>query len=57
MVLSLDCSTTCVGFAIFDEDNLIEYGKLVPTIESLEWRDRIRDFIPQLNSLINKYKL
>jgi len=56
MVLSLDCSTTCVGFAIFDEDNLIEYGKLVPTIESLEWRDRIRDFIPQLNSLINKYK-
>ena len=32
MILSLDMSTTCIGWAVFDEDNLIDYGKLKPTI-------------------------
>ena len=56
MVLSLDCSTSCIGFSVFEDDNLIDYGKLIPTTDNLEWRDRIRDFIPQINSLIDKYK-
>lgn len=54
--ISIDASTTCIGWSIFDEDNLIDYGKLKPTIEDLEWRDRVYDFIPQLQEIIDKYK-
>ena len=56
MTLSLDCSTTAIGWSVWNEDDLIEYGRLTPTVEKLEWRDRIRNFIPQINDLINKYK-
>jgi len=55
MIMSLDMSTICIGWAIFDEDNLMDYGKLVPTVEELEWRDRIQNFIPQLHNLMKKY--
>lgn len=55
MIMSLDMSTTCIGWAIFDEDELIDYGKLTPTIDGLEWRDRIQNFIPQLHNLMKKY--
>lgn len=56
MVLSLDCSTTAIGWAIWSEDELIKYGKLVPTIDGLDWRDRIRNLIPLLEIIIDKYK-
>ena len=55
-VISIDASTTCIGWSIFDNDNLIAYGKLKPTIEKLEWRERIQNLIPQVQELINKYK-
>lgn len=55
-ILSLDCSTTHVGWAIFEEDTLIDYGRLEPTIKDLEWRERVSNFIPQLEELIIKYK-
>ena len=55
MILSLDCSTTAIGWSVWNEDDLIEYGRLTPTVDKLEWRDRIRNFIPQLNDMINKY--
>lgn len=56
MIISIDASTTCIGWSIFDNDKLIDYGKLKPTIEDLEWRDRIYNFIPQLQQIIDKYK-
>src|SRR5574344_1112373 len=55
MIMSLDMSTTCIGWAIFDKDNLVECGKLIPTVKELEWRDRIQNFIPQLHNLMKKY--
>ena len=55
MILSLDMSTTCIGWAVFDEDNLIDYGKLKTTIEDLDWRERIQNFVPQLHNLMKKY--
>ena len=56
MILSLDCSTSCIGWAVFDEDNLIDYGRLEPTINGLEWRDRVYNLLPLLENLILKYK-
>ena len=54
--ISLDASTTCIGWSIWDEDNLVSYGKIKPTIDKLEWRDRIQNLIPQLNEIIKEYK-
>lgn len=55
MILSLDCSTTHIGWAIFKEDDLIDYGRIVPN-EKLEWRDRIQESTPMLVEIINKYE-
>lgn len=56
MIISLDCSTTCIGWAVFEEDNLIEYGRIEPTEKGLDWRDRVHNLLPQLEELIIKYK-
>lgn len=53
--MSIDASTTCIGWSIFEDDRLIDCGKITPTIDKLEWRDRIQNFIPQLQSIIVKY--
>ena len=55
MILSLDASTTCIGWAVFEEDNLIEYGRIEPTEKGLDWRDRVHNLLPQLEQLILKY--
>lgn len=55
--LSIDASTTCIGYSVWDGDKLVDYGKLKPTEKNLEWRERILDFIPQLQSIIDKYKI
>ena len=39
--ISLDASTTAIGWSIFDEDNLVNYGKLTPDDEKTPWRNRI----------------
>lgn len=54
--ISLDASTTHIGWSVWDEDTLIDYGLLTPTEKNLEWRDRISNFIPQLMDLYNQYK-
>ena len=56
MILSLDASTTCIGWAVFEEDNLIEYGRIEPTEKGLDWRDRVHNLLPQLEELILNYK-
>ena len=55
MILSLDASTTCIGWAVFEEDNLITYGRIKPTEKGLDWRDRVHNLLPQLEELILKY--
>lgn len=54
--MGIDASTTCIGWCIFNDDELLDYGKLKPTVEGLEWRDRVYNFIPQLQQIIDKYK-
>ena len=56
MILSLDCSTTCVGWAVFEKDKLIKYGRIEPTVKGLEWRDRVHNLLVQLEDLILQYK-
>lgn len=54
--ISLDASTTAIGWSVFDEDDIIGYGKLEPTNEIEHWRKRIIDFIPKLYKLLKEYK-
>lgn len=56
ITISLDASTTHIGWSVWSDDDLIDYGKLTPTIDKLEWRDRIRNMIPQVQNLVNLYK-
>ena len=55
-VISVDASTSCTGWALFEDDDLIAYGKLKPIDNKLEWRERILNLIPQMDELIKKYK-
>ena len=54
-LLSLDASTTSTGWAIFEEDKLIDYGKICP-LKSLDWRERIAAISESLIEIIEKYK-
>ena len=54
--ISIDASSTCIGWALWDNDKLLEYGKIKPTDESASWRERIIDLLPQLDKLLKKYK-
>ena len=54
--ISIDASSTCIGWALWDNTELLEYGKLKPTDEDAKWRDRIIDLLPQLDKLLKKHK-
>ena len=54
--ISLDASTTHIGWSIWEDDTLLAYGKLSPSIAKLEWRERIQNMIPQVQELINEHK-
>jgi Holliday junction resolvasome RuvABC endonuclease subunit len=54
--LSLDASSTAIGWSVFDEDNLLKYGKVVPTITSKIYYERIINMIPQLHKIMKEYK-
>lgn len=55
-IISIDASTTCCGWSIFDGDNLVAYGKVKPPEKTSDWRERLRGIIPQLNDIVLKYK-
>lgn len=49
----LDLSTSCSGYSIFSDNNLIAYGVIKPKGD--DWRDRIMDETMQLAELFRKY--
>ena len=52
-IVSLDASTSCTGYAVFDGDNLIAHGKIKPHGD--DWRDRIMDETMALADLFRQY--
>ena len=44
-VLSLDASTTCIGWSIWEDDDLLKYGKQKAD-KKLDWDIRVRKFAP-----------
>ena len=51
--LSLDASTTHIGWSVFDEDDLITYG-LIEAEKKMTWRERIGHFSPMLKEVVKK---
>lgn len=49
----LDLSTSCSGYSIFEDNNLIAYGAIKPKGD--DWRERIMDETMQLAALLRKY--
>lgn len=54
ITLSLDCSTSCTGYAVFNEDKLVHYGCIKPDGDS--WRERLTHEGAPLSELIKTYK-
>lgn len=52
-VLSLDASTTCIGWSIWEDDDLLKYGKQ-KSDKKLDWNTRVQDFAPFLYNLGKK---
>lgn len=50
----VDASTSCTGYAIFDEDNLVAHGTIKPSGD--DWRDRIMEETMMLADLFRQYK-
>lgn len=52
--ISLDASTSCTGWSVWDDDDLIECGKI--KFKDKNWRVRIQEQFNLLPELIKKYK-
>lgn len=55
MVLSLDASTSCVGYSVFDGD-ILKYCNKIEAQDS-DWRTRINSLVPYIKSLIEEWNI
>ena len=54
IICGLDCSTSCTGWAIFDDNELKAYGAIKPKGD--DWRDRVMDLTMQLSDIFHKHR-
>lgn len=52
-IIALDASTSCTGYAVFEDDQLVAYGKIKPN--GNDWRNRIMDETLEIAALIREY--
>lgn len=52
-IIALDASTSCTGWAVFEDERLIAYGKIKPHGDT--WRDRLMDETMELAALFREY--
>ena len=52
--MGIDASSTCTGWSIFEDNELIDYGAISPKGDN--WRDRLFHEGPELAQIIQKYK-
>jgi len=53
-IISLDASTTCTGYAIFDECKLVDFGCFDLKKSKDDWRARTKEMIKNLEMLIKR---
>lgn len=58
ILLSLDASVVSTGYAIFDEDKLIKYGKIITNKKDFETEDlRLNYICDEIEQLIIEYEI
>lgn len=55
--MGIDASTTCIGYSIWEDDELIYCDKLKPSQKCENWLERIQDLSYRVQELINRYKV
>lgn len=55
IILSIDASTTCSGYGVFSNNELIDFGAIKPP-ESLDWRERISFQVIELIKIFKQYR-
>lgn len=53
IVIGIDASTTCTGYSVFENNQLIDYGCIRP--EGANWRERLVNEGSALKALFEKY--
>lgn len=53
--MGIDASTSCIGWSIFINDELVKYGKITAPKDCDGWRERVQQLIPSLQAIIDKY--
>ena len=53
--IGIDASTSIIGYSVLQDDKLLYFDKLEPIDGN--WRERVQDFIPQIQNIIDKYKV
>ena len=54
IIMSFDLSTSCSGYGVFKDGELIDYGAIRPVGD--DWRDRIMDETMKIAALFRQYK-
>ena len=54
IAMGIDASSTCTGWSVFKDNELIDYGAIRP--KGVDWRDRLFHESPDLTHIIQKYK-
>lgn len=56
-IIGIDASTKCTGYAIFDGNKLIKYGKISKDFDDDNWRNRIIYMCVEISKLIKQYNI
>ena len=54
VICGLDASTSCTGWSIFDNDELIAYGAIKPKGD--DWHDRVMGLTMELSKIFRQYQ-
>lgn len=53
--MGVDASTTCIGYSIWEDDELVLCNRLVPSDNCVDWCERIQDLSARVQSIITEY--
>ena len=54
VICGLDASTSCTGWSIFDNGELIAYGAIKPKGD--DWHDRVMGLTMELSKIFRQYQ-
>ena len=53
--MGIDASSTCIGWSVFQNNKLIDYGKILPYDNKSDWQNRLKSMSQEISYIIDKY--